>query len=360
MCGIFGFLATEDAGLAPSTVLNITNRLFTLSESRGKEAAGIAIRTTGSLLIYKTPASASHLIRSRNYHQLCHHAFNRTDSLASAGTIGISFAIIGHSRLVTSGAQSVNDNNQPVVKDGAVAVHNGIIVNNEAIWQQLPSISRLYDVDTEVIPSLVQLFRREGKPLVKGVQDTFHTTEGAASIALLFNDMYYVVLATNTGSLYTCTSQTNGVLTFASEEYILRQLMRKRFVRRLFDQSPIHQLKPSRGFIIDLSNLRMNPFGLNGDVSVEPSAIESDARTVNIVDFSDPKDASTPQIEKKLNLGISTELVREYGRFTQAISKLQRCTKCILPETIPFIKFDYRTLLLYRGFFKSSSSLMIF
>ena len=55
----------------------------------------------------------------------------------------------GHSRLVTNGYRSFDDNNQPVISTGSVGVHNGIVVNDKSIWQQHPQMERRTDVDSE-------------------------------------------------------------------------------------------------------------------------------------------------------------------------------------------------------------------
>ncbi len=36
----------------------------------------------------------------------------------------------------------INTNNQPVVKDGAVGIHNGIIVNDDELWKSFPAIKK--------------------------------------------------------------------------------------------------------------------------------------------------------------------------------------------------------------------------
>ena len=58
--------------------------------------------------------------------------------------IGAALAIVGHSRLATNGTQSNVDNNQPVIVNGAVGIHNGIIVNDEQLWQKHPELRRQF------------------------------------------------------------------------------------------------------------------------------------------------------------------------------------------------------------------------
>ena len=63
--------------------------------------------------------------------------------------------ILGHSRLQTNGQSEINTNNQPVVKDGVVGIHNGIIVNDDKLWKSFPELKKKYDVDTEVFSKSV-------------------------------------------------------------------------------------------------------------------------------------------------------------------------------------------------------------
>ena len=94
-----------------------------------------------------------------------------------------------------------------MVKDGAVGIHNGIIVNDEKLWKSFPALKKKYDVDTEVFLSLLQMFRAQGKSMVEAVRLVFEHIEGSASVAVQFDDVNSLVLATNTGSLYMSSSQ---------------------------------------------------------------------------------------------------------------------------------------------------------
>ena len=43
----------------------------------------------------------------------------------------------GHSRLITNGLDLIEGNNQPIIKNGIIGVHNGIITNIEEIRASL-------------------------------------------------------------------------------------------------------------------------------------------------------------------------------------------------------------------------------
>src|SRR5690242_1855150 len=111
MCGIFGGVISGTSALRDTARLEASiERLFVLSESRGKEAAGLAIANAKRLGVYKAAVPARSMIRTRAYRR----ELRRTASRER----GRSLAFIGHSRLVTDGGRESNRNNQPVVTGG--------------------------------------------------------------------------------------------------------------------------------------------------------------------------------------------------------------------------------------------------
>ncbi len=171
MCGIFGVVISRNLPIQPKALMQTVNSMFRLSESRGKEASGLAIRFNKSIYVLKEPLSSSKLVKTQQYKNL----FNKT--LKTQGYNGnqltAPIVILGHSRLQTNGSSEINMNNQPVVKDGAVGIHNGIIVNDEKLWVQFPELKQNYTVDTEVFLSLLQMFRAQGKSMIPAVQASF-------------------------------------------------------------------------------------------------------------------------------------------------------------------------------------------
>lgn len=344
MCGIFGLAINAESKLTTSQLRLITNDLFRLSESRGKEAAGIAIHSGSSINIYKQPSSATELIRSHEYHNM----FNRvisSDNNQKNGLITEPLTVIGHSRLVTNGAQEVHHNNQPVISGGIVGIHNGIVVNVYKIWSAFPDLTRQLEVDTEVIFSLIRHYLHETNSLNQAIRDAFCNIQGATSIATLFEDLNYLALATNNGSLYIAVSEKNNALIFASERYILQMLNRKRYVKNIFGDFIISQIKSGHGCLIDLSKLELIRFSLR-DQSDE-IRISSNGHIVrSIIDHtakSDSKKDFQPDSSEK-NIIKSSPLIdsflKEHNRNEAAVSNLRRCTKCVLPETMPFICYD--------------------
>ncbi|MCP4374514.1 MAG: hypothetical protein GY797_41390 [Deltaproteobacteria bacterium] len=340
MCGIFGLTVSEQSGFTPELLLSTTNELFKLSESRGKEAAGVAVYEQDSIEVYKDAVSATSFIHSRPYKKLFEKIL-KNGYLTDRDTIGQSISLIGHSRLVTNGAMEIHDNNQPVIADGVVGIHNGIIVNDEHLWQTFPSLQRHYEVDTEVILTLIRHFYDQTNLLTEAIRSTFELIEGTASIAVFFEDLDVLVLATNNGSLYTCTTPKETTHFFASERYILHLLTQRSFLRHLIGKATIQQVKPGSGCIIDITSARAETFSLDRPTQLRQAVVSNGHPTRHIVDVTPPNGFLQLEAEEQTGPTIIPDSI--FRRFTinqEPIKALRRCARCVLPETMPYIEFD--------------------
>lgn len=304
MCGIFGYVRHDASSLSIDTVEQRLARLFKLSETRGKEAAGLAVFSGGRLSVYKDAVSASEMIRSKEYKQFIRRAFPTTPD----GKLQ-PFALIGHTRLVTNGSQVVDDNNQPVVRDGIALVHNGIVVNDAALWQKLAAHGRkpVSDLDSEVLAALVeQKIRDEALQPESAVQAAIAEVFGETSVGFLIPALQTMVLASNTGSIFLCTAQGGGELFFVSERHIASQAMSGKHALSGFEKATIEQIGPRSTRAIALA----------------PAS----------------KDLPAPAVTSRLAEHVEFEL-KEH-RLAEQRKKLRRCSKCVLPETMPYIEFD--------------------
>ncbi len=317
MCGIFGLTIKENSNFNFSSLESTITRLFKLSESRGKEAAGIAIFTDKKINIFKQPVSASLLVKEEKYKELFEKLSK--DMISS-------LTVIGHTRLVTDGAQESNYNNQPVIKKDIVGIHNGIIVNHDKLWKQFP-MKREYEVDTEVMLSLIDYFYQEKKSLISAVQNTFNYIQGAASIAVLFKNLNRLLLATNNGSLYLYIDKQKNFLIFASELYILKKFFKKKFYGQTVDSKSIFQVKPNEGYLFDVSNLSFQKFNFNREKKYKKQMVDFNELSKTII---------TDFVSKFKNNNFSVP----FSKNQPLINSLKRCKKCILSGTFPFIEFD--------------------
>lgn len=313
-----------------------------LCESRGKEAAGIAVLTDIGTSVYRRATAASSMIKTASYKNFFSSALGSTHGWFSA---------VGHSRLVTNGSQFLPANNQPVARDGMTTVHNGIIVNVDELWQKHPQLARTSEVDTEVFVALCQQAHRT-RPLDEAIRQVYQDIYGMASTLSLFGDTAMLAAATNNGSLYQCFSADGKSVVFASERIIIEQLIKKESAaKQYFRAEDIRQLRAERGVVLSLPDMRQWPLGLKDDA---PAVIVENTPV-----------ARPTQVDHEQEVGIQNPLTAapvidatKYADFeidSDPIRKLRRCTCCVLPETMPFIEFDEEGVCNYCRTYKKES-----
>ena len=338
MCGIFGIAIGENLKLSPKELMRIVNSIFKLSESRGKEASGLAVRFQNSIYVFKEPITSSKLVKTQQYKEL----FNQTLKAKAYDGIQLKapILVLGHSRLQTNGQSEINTNNQPVVKDGAIGIHNGIIVNDVQLWSQFSQITKKYDVDTEVFLSLLHMYRDQGKSLVESVKLVFGQIEGSASVALQFEDIDSFVLASNTGSLYLAFNQKYKILVFASEKYILQLVLNHKLLRSMFVGQSINQVKAYQGYLFDINLSKHRMFQLR-DHSIDTMDIAPLNSKAEIFELYDQQVPPPIDLNKYLlHEDVKQSMNANWDALYSSENALKRCTRCLLPETMPYISFD--------------------
>lgn len=324
MCGIFGVIAKQD-----SFNTEIVSDLFLLSQSRGKDASGIAIVNGDKILVFKKATAAEKLVQLPAYRKLIKEVSQSKDTIA----------LIGHARMVTNGTMAENNNNQPVIKDGIVAIHNGIVVNDEVLWKKFKQLKRNYEVDTEVFLALVRYFYKQAKDIREAMRKVYAEIEGATTTALFFHDLNYLALSTNTGSLYYLVNRQKRLFIFASEEYFLKELAENN--NDSIKNHKITQLKPGNGLLVNLKDISSELFPLTGNY--KPNKVPQSTiihRTIENLHIDSGIENPFKMPTAKQKIAAQNILHVSYQQTKERVARLTRCTKCILPETIPFISFD--------------------
>lgn len=338
MCGIFGLIANPSSGLTQSKSTEIIKKLFILSESRGKESAGIAVKNTADkkIQVVKHSIPASQLVASEEYKKFIQNTLQ--SAFDSNKKISHPFAVIAHARLVTNGSQENNNNNQPVIKAGSVAVHNGIITNVEELWNKYQHLGREFEVDTEIFIAIIKHYITSGKSIIDAVQLAYQEIKGTASTAILFNEFNKVILASNNASLYYAFNKVKGLLIFASENYILQAAINELNLKAEYGLSDSIWSEPFCGKIIDIESFHIEKFNLK-KCNNAPSDVTTSIKD-EIINHSPDKPVDLEESKRQLEY-LKHSPLRKLLQFNiDAISKLKRCTKCLLPETFPFIQYD--------------------
>lgn len=336
MCGIFGLIANSSSKLSFDKTNDIVNKLFVLSESRGKESAGISIqnKTENKVQVLKHSIPASQLIESNEYKSF----FKK--SIASSFTnqcLHAPISIIAHARLVTNGSQNNNNNNQPVIKNGSVLVHNGIITNVDDLWKLNTDLKREFEVDTEIFVSLLKHETSKGKSIIEATQFAYAQIEGTASTAVLFSEFNKVLLASNNASLYYAFNKDRGILIFASENHILQTAIDELNLKPEFSISDSTWSEPFSGMLIDIDSLAIEHFKLN-EQSKHSAEVENQKKD-EIINHSPDKAIDIDAISV-FEILKDSPLKKKLEFNLDSINKLKRCSKCLLPQTFPFIQYD--------------------
>lgn len=305
----------------------LVRSLVQLSESRGKEAAGVAIRDDATLHVYKEANRGTAFLTTATYAHLT------KDVLSNDTLQRTSVALIGHTRLVTNGSMERHENNQPVIRGGIVGIHNGIIVNDADLFAR-HGVQRTCDVDTEALLALVEQRCAAGSTVESAVGDAFGELRGTASVALLFHDCPILLLATNNGSLYTLSTPWGCI--FASERYTLEQVAERHgTVLGLADERIAH-LTPGTGMVVRLEDGQLQPFPLERCTGVTRRM----GSGLALKDWPSERTAPPQMVRNDLTDERLAHYRRIHDEHAAAIAAVRRCSRCILPATMPFIDFD--------------------
>jgi len=265
MCGIFGIIGQH------STNMHHLNVLALHARQRGRDSSGLIFGDSSGYVIKRADYDIKRLLNKEK---------NIKTTIA-----------MGHSRLITNGLAD----NQPVVRDGLILMHNGIIVNDNELWTEL-TVSREYQIDSEIIIGIAIQHINSGGQLTELPALILSKCKGTMSCALIIPSKGKALLFSNNGSLY--VGENSDEIYFSSERFPLEKL----------DCIGVKQILGT-GFIVDV------PY------SNEITVTEDINRTENLI----------PTF-KNISAEEAMLIYRKHD--------LRRCTKCILPETMPYISFD--------------------
>lgn len=320
MCGIFGLIAGKNASITAEELNKGIEKLLLLSESRGKEASGICTVTDTSIRIHKRCVRAKELLRTKEYREIMNGIDGETKR-----------AVMGHARMVTNGSSHNPNNNQPVIRGDFVCIHNGIIVNDEAVWKDHPEMVRQDEVDTEVLLALLQKYVAKDS-IQEAFQKCLKELKGSLSIALIDKRSDRLLLYTNVGSLYIVLSKTRDMILFASERYILEKAVTGSELRRYFRPAKIGQVPLKKGWFVNLSDCSIAQMKRVGQ---DTEKAEYD-REIVCTPGREEKRVYAPMVSR----GRVGQVEKLLCVDTEKIEAMRRCTRCLLPETFPGISFD--------------------
>ena len=267
MCGIFGIVG--DKKISSRTL----SALAYHARRRGRDSSGLVFNNFASYSVYKADYDITRLLKK------CR--------------IKDSTVVCGHSRLVTNGTED----NQPVVRGRTIVLHNGIVVNDRALWE-ITGLERKLRIDTEIIAAIAENFIENGGEISGLPGELLTKCDGVVACVLMFPWLGKGIVFSNNGSLY--GGFDGNQFCFSSESWPLKQL----------DLTDVFQIR-EEGYEFDMPSCDDSPY-IN----------ETKGRFGNLVPELCFREAEARELEFKYH-------------------NIRRCTKCILPETMPHIAFNY-------------------
>ena len=266
MCGIFGIISESKINR------DHLNKLAYHARQRGRDSSGIMYYNDNNYEVKRADYDIKILLKK----------YSKINTQI----------IMGHSRLITNGLSD----NQPVIREGIGVIHNGIIVNEEEVWENI-DIEKKYQIDSEAINGIVinhLLKKGEIKDIPEKV---LNNCKGTISCAVIIPESGKTILFSNNGSLY--YGENNGSKYFASERYPL-ELLNCNNIKQIWQEGLIIEIPVSNNDII-----------INDD-----------------------------NIRKENLIPVFKNISEEEKMLLYPKHNLKRCTKCLLPETMPFIEYD--------------------
>lgn len=264
MCGIFGIIANKKIERSQ------LRHLACHARQRGRDSSGLAYYANEEYNIERADFDIKKLI-------------SRLAKIRSR-------TVLGHSRLITNGLQD----NQPVVRDGIFALHNGIIVNEEEIWRGLP-VARRYQIDSECIIAIAIDHLNKNRNLADVPEAVLGRCKGTVACALAFVSLGKLLLFSNNGSLYLGESESGKC--FSSERYPLERIGCTKIIQIC-----------QKGAVLDIPRSEII------------NTSDNRSRTENLI----------PAFQN---------IAAEEAMLLFKKHRIKRCTRCLLTETMPYIAF---------------------
>ena len=198
MCGIMGWYSF---GHTLPDKNKITN-MFSLLESRGRDASGFAYIKDHNLQVSKAPIKSSEFVKTDDWKALV-----------------LPSSMILHTRMKTQGSEKNNANNHPLFsKNGIAIVHNGIIYNDKEIFGKK---QRDAEVDSESILHLLSMKMKGDR-----IKRLFDKVEGSFAVAMLdkyFPERLVLIKKDNPIDLY--YDSKDDIFYFCSEREIMQEAL---------------------------------------------------------------------------------------------------------------------------------------
>lgn len=313
MCGIFGIVSRSESGISIDSIKRF-EKMMIRSERRGKDASGILVIDKHSINLQKSDKRGKKLVKSS---QILKSIKNK-DLLRSEDRAQV---LMGHTRMSTHGDSSYS-NIQPIVGFGErfILFHNGITVNWIDLAEQI--LHRIDETlsDTAIILECLEKIRNLEGSTEKALIKICGMLIGANNLVLIDSYENQIYMYTSNGSLF--IEKNEKEIVFGSDQSIVIVGSKGKIQNEIL-QVPLNE-------VIRLPIIIDNRFANIAETNVQRR-------------FNEDKELYLGNIPQGYEVGFDLE--KDLQDLEQSIdytkiSKIKRCSRCIIPATYPGIVFD--------------------
>jgi len=314
MCGIFGFSLGK--GLSSNQINDVEKDIksfVNLSIPRGSDTFGINVNYDNKNYVYKTNINPKTALKENLYKKFIDKHLNFASKEKNF------FNYFGQTRLVTNGTKFLYKNNQPITTNRITGLHNGIIFFNEAhkLDGNQKQNYESFDMKSDSLNFFEKLEEKTNESNLSSAEcfvKFVNEIDGNFSIAFSDLNDQIILISSNCGSLYYYYNSNLKIFIYASEKNILNKFIKQ---SSFFKKDSSHEKN-----IIQIT-----------DKSIILNYINNEIIEINNLN-----------VNNKLNLNFnenrSYEIITNNQEDLERLKNLKKCSKCILPETYPFINFD--------------------
>ena len=230
MCGIFGMAFQKGHNMTNAEEIKyVLDSLLIESQARGSHASGVAFVSQEKVVVTKSNIPATKLIETDSYKESARRCLYLVDDVGPDRVHRRPTIILGHTRFKTKGTPENHHNNHPIVTNKVIGVHNGVITNDDALFERFTkkfsdTFVRRARVDSEIIFRLIDHYSNViDHNMTKSIKATSRMLEGGYACATVN------VRAPHMLWLFRCTMPieiihypTRGLIIFASSSRFIR------------------------------------------------------------------------------------------------------------------------------------------
>lgn len=221
MCCIFGvgFLRDHKA-TNKDLIIGLVSKLAKEAEGANRASTGISIMREKTHWVMKRPLPASSFVKSDDYQNFMdeHVSFDEENDVL--------MSIIGHTRLPTKGTAANNANNHPIITRNITGVHNGIIANDDELFDVYKrEFQRIAMVDSEIIFQLIAFFAGEReRNTIDAISDASKLLRGSYACAVHNTcHPYNLYLFRRSNPIRIMLLKELGLILFATREHFINK-----------------------------------------------------------------------------------------------------------------------------------------